>query len=147
MAKVYYSAMRNTSISETHHERESGAVVYGYLVLLLGVAVLLIGYIWEYHQVLDLSEQLRQAKYSVVDLQDNNHTMTVEIAALTTRPKIQHIAETQLNLTLPPLQNVVWYTNPTDRFQSFDETNTFFANSEILNKIFTIGSVEARSSD
>lgn len=146
MSKVYYSAMRKKPIDDVNRSYENGSVVYGYLILLLGIALLMIGYIWEYHQVLDLSEQLRQSKQNVVVLKEKNHTMQVEIAALSIRPRIQQIASKKLNLKHPPIRDVVWYENPTDRFRSFEDDHHFLVNAEVIKQFFSIDAVEARSS-
>lgn len=146
MAKIYYSSMRNKSFKPEQKNTQNGVVVYGYLILLVSFSILLIAYIWEYHEVLDLFEELRQKKLEIADLNEKTHMMSVEIAALCTRPRIQSIAMTKLNLSYPPLHNVVWYKNPNDRFNKYQEPDNFFARSKLFNQLFTIGSVEAGSS-
>lgn len=143
MSKVYYSSMRRSPLREETKQPENGAAVYGYLILLLTVAVLLIAYIWEYHQVLDLSEKIRTARVESKKLIESNHTMKVEIAALSTRSRIQRVASQKLELGYPEPAYVVWQQNPKDRFKSFETEESFFAKAGWIGQLFSIGSVEA----
>ena len=70
--------------------------------------------------------------------------MNVEIAALSTRSRIQHLATTKLNLIYPEPQQVVWHQDSRDRFRNFDTNESLLVNAnEILDQILTIGTVEA----
>ncbi len=145
MSKIYYSSMRKFRDQKEKRRPESGVAVYGYLVLLLSIAVMLTGYIWEYHEVLKLSEQMRQYRLVIKQLNENNHTMQVEIAALSTRTRIQRMASQKLGLVYPKPEYVVWHRNPGDRFKTFDTDNSFFAKAAWLEHFLSIRNLEANS--
>ncbi len=146
MTRVYYSAMRKKAAPmERQRTRESGVAVYGYLVLLLSVAILLIAYIWEYHRILDLSEHVRNAKVEVRKLTEANHALSVEIAALSSRTRIERVAQQTLKLNHPNPQYVFWHENPGDRFKIFNTDDSILARADKwMHQMLTIGTVEAK---
>ncbi|OQY29744.1 MAG: hypothetical protein B6244_02845 [Candidatus Cloacimonetes bacterium 4572_55] len=148
MSKVYYSSMRERPL-EMEEERtpQSGVAVYGYLILLFSIAILLITYIWEYHQVMDISDQIRQSGIQTTRLQEMNHTMIVEIAGLSTRSRVQRMASQGSNLAYPQPEYVIWSQNSRDRFRDFDnKSGSFLAGAgDWLTQFLSTRSVEANS--